>query len=45
MYIENFWGRAKPYHTGDAKDGKANPRYVQHLDPPVNDLQRLCPGQ
>ena len=36
---------AKPYHTGEAKDAKVNLRYAQHLDPTVDGLQQLCPGQ
>ena len=45
MHIEEFQGHAKPYHTGEAKDAKGNLRYAQHLDPTVDGLQQLCPGQ
>lgn len=43
MHIEEFPEHAKPYHTGEPNDAKASLRCAQHLDPTVNDLQRLCP--
>ena len=45
MHIEEFRGHAKPCHTDEAKDAKANLRCAQDLHPTVNNLQRLCPGQ